>query len=82
MVYVLTDPQFWESVRLGCIYALRLDRAADWSRRRRRAGRQRSVSGPQHRPINPDLPYVIPTVVAVILWKWLLNSQFGLITIS
>ena len=24
-------------------------------------------------------PYVIPTVVAVILWKWLLNSQFGLI---
>jgi multiple sugar transport system permease protein len=24
-------------------------------------------------------PYVIPTVVAVILWKWLLNNQFGLI---
>jgi multiple sugar transport system permease protein len=24
-------------------------------------------------------PYVVPTVVAVILWKWLLNSQFGLI---
>jgi hypothetical protein len=24
-------------------------------------------------------PYVIPTVLAVILWKWLLNSQFGLI---
>ena len=24
-------------------------------------------------------PYVIPTVVAVILWKWLLNSQFGLV---
>src|ERR671914_466343 len=24
-------------------------------------------------------PYVIPTVVAVIVWKWLLNSQFGLV---
>src|SRR6266581_1208107 len=24
-------------------------------------------------------PYVIPTVVAVIIWKWLLNSQFGLV---
>jgi multiple sugar transport system permease protein len=24
-------------------------------------------------------PYVIPTVVAVIVWKWLLNSQFGVV---
>ena len=24
-------------------------------------------------------PYVVPTVVAIILWKWLLNSQFGLV---
>ena len=24
-------------------------------------------------------PYMIPTVVAVILWKWLLNNQFGLV---
>jgi multiple sugar transport system permease protein len=24
-------------------------------------------------------PYMIPTVVAIILWKWLLNDQFGLI---
>ena len=24
-------------------------------------------------------PYMIPTIVAVILWKWLLNSQFGLV---
>ncbi len=22
-------------------------------------------------------PYIIPTVVAIILWKWLLNNQFG-----
>lgn len=24
-------------------------------------------------------PYVIPTVVAIILWKWLLNNQFGIV---
>jgi len=24
-------------------------------------------------------PYVIPTVVAVVVWKWLLNSQFGVV---
>jgi multiple sugar transport system permease protein len=24
-------------------------------------------------------PYMIPTIVAVILWKWLLNDQFGLV---
>jgi multiple sugar transport system permease protein len=24
-------------------------------------------------------PYVVPTVIAVIIWKWLLDSQFGLI---
>lgn len=24
-------------------------------------------------------PYLIPTVVAIILWKWLLNNQFGLV---
>ena len=24
-------------------------------------------------------PYVIPTVVAIVLWKWLLNDQFGLV---
>lgn len=24
-------------------------------------------------------PYMIPTVVAIILWKWLLNDQFGLV---
>ena len=24
-------------------------------------------------------PYMIPTVVAIILWKWLLNNQFGLV---
>ena len=24
-------------------------------------------------------PYVVPTVIAVVIWKWLLNAQFGLV---
>jgi multiple sugar transport system permease protein len=77
--YVLSDPQFWESVRLGCIYALAsivlqigLGVAAALVANEAFPGRNivRSIL---------IFPYVSPTVVAVILWKWLLNSQFGLI---
>jgi len=40
---------------------------------------QRGLFGPQHPAPIVIFPYVVPTVVAVIVWKWLLNSQFGLI---
>ena len=77
--YVLTDPQFWDSVRLGSIYALSsialqiiLGVAAALVVNETFPGRNivRSIL---------IFPYVIPTVLAVILWKWLLNSQFGLV---
>jgi multiple sugar transport system permease protein len=77
--YVLSDPQFWESVRLGCIYALSsialqiaLGVAAALAVNHSFPGRNivRSIL---------IFPYVVPTVLAVIVWKWLLNSQFGLI---
>jgi multiple sugar transport system permease protein len=78
-VYVLSDPEFWNSVRLGSIYALcsiilqiGLGVGAALVVNEAFPGRNivRSIL---------IFPYVIPTVVAVILWKWLLNSQFGLI---
>jgi multiple sugar transport system permease protein len=77
--YVLSDPEFWKSVRLGAIYALSsitlqigLGVAAALVVNEVFPGRNivRAIL---------IFPYVIPTVVAVILWKWLLNSQFGLI---
>jgi multiple sugar transport system permease protein len=77
--YVLSDPQFWESVRLGSIYALSsialqiaLGVAAALAVNHSFPGRNivRSIL---------IFPYVVPTVLAVIVWKWLLNSQFGLI---
>lgn len=77
--YVLRDAEFWNSVRLGAVYAFSsialqivLGIVAAIVINETFPGRNlvRSIL---------IFPYVIPTVVAVILWKWLLNSQFGFI---
>ncbi|HEU4377228.1 MAG TPA: sugar ABC transporter permease [Hyphomicrobiaceae bacterium] len=78
-VYVLTDPQFWNSVRLGSIYALSsiiLQIALGVT-----AALVVNEAFPGRNIVRSILifPYVVPTVLAVILWKWLLNSQFGLV---
>src|SRR5438067_10406953 len=76
---VLGDEEFWRSLRLGLIYSLTtialqllLGVAAALVLNEAFPGRglARAVS---------IFPYVVPTVVAVIIWKWLLNSQFGLV---
>jgi multiple sugar transport system permease protein len=77
--YVLTDSQFWESVRLGSIYALSsiaLQIALGVT-----AALVVNETFPGRNIVRSILifPYVVPTVLAVILWKWLLNSQFGLV---
>lgn len=76
---VLADEEFWRSVRLGLVYSLStialqlvLGVGAALLLNEAFAGRGlvRAVA---------IFPYVVPTVVAVIIWKWLLNSQFGLV---
>ena len=76
---VLADEEFWRSLKLGLIYSLStialqlvLGTAAALLLNEAFPGRAlvRAVS---------IFPYVVPTVVAVIIWKWLLNSQFGLV---
>ena len=76
---VLADEEFWRSLKLGLIYSLStivlqlvLGTAAALLLNEAFPGRGlvRAVS---------IFPYVVPTVVAVIIWKWLLNSQFGLV---
>jgi multiple sugar transport system permease protein len=78
-VYLLRDPEFWTAVRLGAIYAfstialqvvLGLAAALLLNRLFPGRGLLRAIV---------IFPYVVPTVVAVIIWKWLLNSQFGLV---
>ena len=77
--YFATDEEFWRSVRYGTIYAgstivfqLGLGVAAALLLNETFHGRGllRGVV---------LFPYTIPTVVAVILWKWLLNDSYGLV---
>src|SRR5205807_1555501 len=77
--YFATDEEFWRSVRYGGIYAgstivlqLGLGVAAALLLNETFHGRGllRGVV---------LFPYTIPTIVAVILWKWLLNDSYGLV---
>lgn len=77
--YLLRDAQFWASLWNGTVYALStivlqvvLGVATALLLHQAFPGRD-LVRG------LVLFPYMIPTVVAVILWKWLLNNQFGLI---
>jgi multiple sugar transport system permease protein len=77
--YFLTDGQFWSAVRYGLVYsgatmvlqlALGVLAALLLNETFRGRGLLRGVV---------LFPYLIPTIVAVILWKWLLNDSYGLV---
>ena len=78
-LFILEDTEFWAAVGRGSVYAgttiflqIVLGVAAALVLHQAFPGRNlvRSIL---------IFPYVVPTVVAVIVWKWLLNSQFGLV---
>ena len=77
--YFLSDPEFWNAFYYGTVYAavtmvlqILLGVAAALLLNEAFRGRAllRGVV---------LFPYVIPTIVAVILWKWLLNDSYGLV---
>lgn len=77
--YLLRDEQFWASLWNGTVYAgttitlqVILGVATALVLHETFPGRN-IVRG------LVLFPYMIPTVVAVILWKWLLSNQFGLV---
>src|SRR5687767_1449494 len=78
-VYFAYDTEFWSSVRYGVIYAgvtlvlqllLGVPAALLLNEGFRGRNLLRGVV---------LFPYMIPTIVAVILWKWLLNDSYGLV---
>jgi multiple sugar transport system permease protein len=78
-VYLWGDEEFWTSLWLGVIYSfwtilfqLILGVAAALILNESFAGRG-LVRG------IVLFPYMIPTIVAVILWKWLLNDTYGVV---
>jgi multiple sugar transport system permease protein len=77
--FLFTDPEFGEAVWRGVVYSVStialqivLGVAAALVLHQQFTGRSliRGIV---------LFPYMIPTVVAVILWKWLLNNQFGIV---
>jgi multiple sugar transport system permease protein len=78
-VYLMKDSQFWTSLWYGTVYSVStillqivIGMIAALILNETFRGRNfvRGVI---------LFPYMIPTVVAIILWKWLLNNQFGLV---
>lgn len=78
-VYLSGDPDFWISLWRGVVYSastialqIGLGMAAALLLNESFGGRNvvRGVI---------LFPYMVPTVVVVILWKWLLNNQFGFV---
>lgn len=78
-LYLLKDEEFWTSLWLGTVYSMWtiffqivLGVAAALILNETFAGRGlvRAIV---------LFPYMIPTIVAVILWKWLLNDTYGVV---
>ncbi|MFQ5971697.1 MAG: carbohydrate ABC transporter permease [Alphaproteobacteria bacterium] len=77
--YLMSDSEFWASLWRGTVYSfstiiLQIVLGVATALVLNEAFRGRNVV----RGV-VLFPYMIPTVVAVIVWKWLLNNQFGLI---
>jgi multiple sugar transport system permease protein len=78
-IYLIGDSEFWTSLWLGVVYSiwtivfqLILGVAAALLLNQSFVGRG-LVRG------IVLFPYMIPTIVAVILWKWLLNDTYGVV---
>ncbi len=77
--YLLGDPEFWESLGKGLVYAagttaLQLVLGVAMALVLHQAFRGRTLV----RAL-VLFPYMIPTIVAIIVWRWLLNETFGLV---
>jgi multiple sugar transport system permease protein len=78
-VYFASDAEFWSSFRYGAVYAgatmvLQLAVGVPSALLLNEAFRGRNLL----RGV-VLFPYMIPTIVAVMLWKWLLNDSYGLV---
>jgi multiple sugar transport system permease protein len=77
--YLLRDAQFWAALGNGTVYALSTIALQVVLGVTTALVLHEAFPGRNLVRGLVLFPYMIPTVVAVILWKWLLNNQFGLV---
>jgi len=77
--YLFTDQEFWMSVWYGTVYSVSTIVLQIVVGVIAALIVNESFKGRNFVRGAILFPYVIPTVVAIILWKWLLNNQFGLV---
>jgi multiple sugar transport system permease protein len=78
-VYLWGDEEFWTSLWYGVVYsfwtiALQIGLGVGAALILHRPFRGRTLAR-----ATVLFPYMVPTVLAVILWKWLLNDTYGLL---
>jgi len=78
-VYLLKDPDFWTSLKYGTLYSFSTISLQIIIGIIAALILHESFRGRNFVRGVVLFPYMIPTVVAMLLWKWLLNSQFGLV---
>lgn len=78
-LYLLKDPEFWMSVWYGTVYSVSTIALQIIVGVLAALILNETFKGRNFVRGVILFPYVIPTVVAIILWKWLLNNQFGLV---
>src|SRR6266508_453524 len=78
-VEVLAGEDFWHSLWVGCIFTVATVTF--------QIGFGVAVALVLHRPFRGRslaraltlFPYIIPTIVATLLWRWLLNDSYGIV---
>jgi len=78
-IYLLKNPEFWMSVWYGTVYSVSTICLQVIVGVIAALIVNESFKGRNFVRGVILFPYVIPAVVAIILWKWLLNNQFGLV---
>ena len=78
-VAIAQDEEFWRSLRLGLVYSLSTIALQLVLGVGAALVLHQSFPGRGLVRALTIFPYVVPTVIAVVIWKWLLNAQFGLV---
>ena len=78
--FIFSDPLFWDSFRQATVWTFAVDRVPDGVRRRpsRCCCTRRCRASPIFRGLLL-FPYIVPTVVIALIWRWIFNPEIGVV---